>query len=78
MRTHQNRRARQSVQLQLPFSWAPTPSNEREKTQAKGGANRQRPANDDCPFSQARGHIPPIGSPTYGRGSANHTKRVEG
>jgi hypothetical protein len=77
MRTHQNRRARQSVQLQFSFSSAPTFANEREKTQANGGANRQRPANDDCPFSQARGHIPPIGAPVYGRRGTNDAKRVE-
>lgn len=77
MRTHQNRRARQSVQLQLPFSWAPSPESGGEQAKANRGANRQRPANDDCPFSQARGHIPPIGSPADSRRGANDAKPVE-
>ena len=77
MRTHQNRRARQSAQLQFRFSWPEGPTNGGKNPKADGGANRYRPANDDDCFAQARGYIPPIGSPSYGRRGANNAEEVE-
>ncbi|GAA2817045.1 hypothetical protein GCM10010836_05370 [Aminobacter aminovorans] len=78
MRTHQNRRARQSVQLQLPFSWAPTRANEPKRHEANCGGYRNRPANDDDPFTQARGFIPPVGAfGVDGRQARHNAKRVE-
>lgn len=78
MRIQSNRRARQSAQLQFRFSWPEGPANGCEKTKADGGANRYRPANDDDVFAEARGHIPPIGSPAYGRGSTDCAERIKG
>lgn len=77
MRSLSNRRARKNAQLMLPLSWPDSPANGGEKTQADGGANRYRPANDDCPFAQARGYIPALGVAPYRGKRPDQPKRVK-
>lgn len=71
------RRSGAARQLAFSFSWPASPANEGEKSKADRGCNRYRPANDDDVFAQARGHIPPIGAPAYGRRGTYDTKGVE-
>jgi hypothetical protein len=65
------------VQLAFPFSWAESRSNGSEQSKADRGGNRYRPENDDSPFAQARGHIPPVGIARYRRRGANNAEQVE-
>lgn len=66
MRT--GRQTHTQKQLEL-FSWADTRPETGVKAGYYGNGYRQRPHNDDCPFSRARGYIPP-----YGSSSANYPK----
>jgi len=70
--------AQRPIQLQLPFSQAPTSANELKSRDANRSGNRNRPANDDDPFTQARGFIPPVGAfGVNGRKASRNAKRVE-
>jgi hypothetical protein len=56
------RQTEMPVQLEL-FDWSsgsPRP-NAGAKAGYYGNGHRQRPSNDDDPFSQARGYVPPRG-----------------